>query len=93
MNRLRFCLLLLAAFSQPGVWAQPFSSEPNDPYIHHQWYLENLGTNGVRLGVDINARAAWTRSTGQGVTIAIVDDGVDLAHPDLANQQRSHLHL
>jgi subtilisin-like proprotein convertase family protein/subtilisin family serine protease len=83
--------LIFAAFSCP-VWALPFSSEPNDVYWPEQWYLENLGTNAVRLGPDMNARAAWPRSTGEGVTIAIVDDGVDLAHPDLTHQQRSDLH-
>lgn len=90
MNRLR--LGFLFALVAYGVWAGPFTSEPNDRYWLQQWYLQNLDTNGVRFGVDMNARPAWTHSTGEGVTIAIVDDGVDLAHPDLVNQQRSDLH-
>ncbi len=92
MNRLRFSLWLTAATLGCHVWALPFSSEPNDPYWPKQWYLDGIDPNAVRIGVDMNARAAWSRSTGEGVTIAIVDDGVDLAHPDLAHQQRTDLH-
>lgn len=42
-----------------------------DPYEPQQWYLEEIG-----LGTDPPA-------TGSGRVIAIVDSGVDLAHPDL----------
>ena len=31
----------------------------------------------------VGAPLAWTKATGQGVTIAIVDSGVDVDHPDL----------
>jgi serine protease len=34
----------------------------------------------------VRAPTAWTRSTGAGVTIAIIDSGVDLGHPDLAGK-------
>lgn len=54
--------------------------------------MENVDTNGVRRGIDMNARTAWSITKGAGVTIAIVDDGVDLHHPDLVNQQRADLH-
>jgi len=40
-----------------------------------QWGLERIG-----------APAAWDRTRGQGVTIAVVDSGVDLAHEDLAGK-------
>src|SRR5262245_13206683 len=36
--------------------------------------------------VDIDAAAAWGSVTGAGVTVAVIDDGVDFAHPDLASQ-------
>src|SRR5689334_11376564 len=31
----------------------------------------------------IGAPTAWQKSTGKGVTVAIVDSGVDVDHPDL----------
>ncbi len=34
-------------------------------------------------GADINAERAWDISTGAGVTIAVIDDGMERTHPDL----------
>lgn len=46
---------------------------PNDPRLGGQWYLDRIGI-----------RAAWARETGDAsVVVAIVDNGCDLAHPDL----------
>jgi type VII secretion-associated serine protease mycosin len=46
-----------------------------DPYRASQWDLAK-----------INVPAAWQRSTGVGVTVAVIDSGVDAAHPDLAGR-------
>ncbi|HEY5893445.1 MAG TPA: S8 family serine peptidase [Chthoniobacterales bacterium] len=57
---------------------------PNDPYfspddsrpgwVQSQTYLK-----------DINIEGAWNKGiTGQGVTIAIISDGLETTHPDLA---------
>ena len=49
------------------------ASTPNDPLLDHQWGLNQ-----------IKAAGAWARGAlGAGTTIAIVDTGVDLNHPDL----------
>jgi subtilisin family serine protease len=52
---------------------------PNDPYYAFaQW-----GLNGA---YGINAPAAWTTTTGStGVTVAVVDSGMNYTHPDLVN--------
>ena len=36
-------------------------------------------------GADINAFPAWAITLGQGVTIAVLDDGLDIHHPDLVD--------
>jgi len=49
------------------------SASPNDPLLSRQWGL-----------TQIKAQGAWSRGAlGSGATIAIVDTGVDLNHPDL----------
>lgn len=50
----------------------------------YQWHLRNTGENGALPDIDINAETAWDVATGTGITIGIVDDGIEIAHPDLA---------
>ena len=45
---------------------------PNDPYLGSEYHLTKIG-----------AATAWDSARGAGVTIAILDSGVDAAHPDL----------
>ena len=57
----------------------------NDPMLTNQWHLNNDGGKGAVAGEDVKAFAAWDISPGgkPKVVIAIVDDGVDIEHPDL----------
>src|SRR5690348_3070177 len=46
-----------------------------DSVRRDQWQLKEL-----------DARSAWALSTGDGVTVAVLDSGVDADHPDLVGQ-------
>jgi hypothetical protein len=54
----------------------------NDQYFSQQYYLKNTGQTGGTSGVDINVEPAWAISTGAGIRVAVVDDGVE-SHDDL----------
>lgn len=65
---------------------------PNDTLFGQQWSLNNAGYRGSRCDADCDVDNAWdlgggaisTRaSTGFESVIAIIDDGVQLNHPDL----------
>jgi len=72
----------LFEFSEPNfIIINPFYSA--DSLFSQQYYLKNTGQNNGTAGIDINAEQAWTISTGANVKIAVVDEGVDLTHPDL----------
>lgn len=62
-----------------------YAPAPNDPSFPSAWHLENRDPKTAqRLGVDLNLRGAWSTTRGEGVMVAIGDDGADLGHPDLA---------
>lgn len=58
---------------------------PNDPLFTNQWHLRNTGQNGGTAGVDVRITNVWRQFRGEGIRIGIVDDGLQVAHPDLAN--------
>lgn len=59
-------------------------SSPNDPLFAHQWHLENSGDGGIE-DADIDfIRAIEFTSGDPTVAVAVIDDGFDLEHPDLA---------
>ena len=60
----------------------------NDPFIGNQWSLNNTGSsnqyNGTP-GADMKVFDAWNLATGSNtIKVAVIDEGVDLNHPDLA---------
>jgi subtilisin family serine protease len=62
--------------------------EPDDPLFPQQWPLDNRGRGGDRRdpgGGDVDAPEAWSYTLGSPeVLIAVLDDGIELTHPDLA---------
>ncbi len=71
----------------------PYARRPNDLYFDRQWNLENRAADGTSLGLDLNVRAAWSFTRGEGVTLAIVDDGVELSHPEFRARTQNDLHF
>ena len=67
-----------------SVSSYPF----NDPLLPQQWHYHNDGTFdiGAKAGADINAVNAWKYTAGDNrVVVAVIDHGVDVNHPDLAD--------
>jgi subtilisin-like proprotein convertase family protein len=60
------------------------SSLVNDPLFSSQWYLRNTGQSGGTPGTDLNLGNVWQNYTGQGVTVGVIDSGVQFSQPDLA---------
>ncbi|MCF8246803.1 MAG: S8 family serine peptidase [Saprospiraceae bacterium] len=56
-------------------------------FVHPmQWHLRETQVNGVTISQHANVEAAWELSRGKGITIAVLDDGVDTSHPEFADK-------
>jgi subtilisin family serine protease len=63
---------------------------PNDPFFAHnpanpgyQWHLQNTGQNSATAGIDLKVVPTWDSYRGTGIRIGILDDGLQVSHPDL----------
>lgn len=64
---------------------QPWVEYAEPDYILRALQSDPLVANQPNLS-QIGATLAWARADGHGVTIAVVDTGADLDHPDLQNK-------
>ena len=78
--------------NDPDVqWATPnfytnfqVAAAPNDPLFASQWHHNNTGQNNALAGADTRTIDAWdTTIGGSGIVVAVLDNGVQTAHPDL----------
>jgi subtilisin family serine protease len=53
--------------------------------LPQEWHLKNLGKDGALDGEDLNLAEAWKITRGKPeIVVAVLDDGVDVDHPNLA---------
>ena len=82
-QRLSWSALACALFLSLGFAPAASGGAPKgDPLLSRQWAL-----------TQVEAPAAWRVATGKGVIVAVIDSGVDSAHPDLRGKILSGLDL
>ncbi|NLP61786.1 S8 family serine peptidase [Paraburkholderia sacchari] len=63
-----------------------------DSLVQYEWHLKNTGQStfsdrGGVPGIDLNVAPVFDRGeTGEGVRVLVVDEGVDIRHPDLKDR-------
>jgi subtilisin family serine protease len=78
------------------IFAEPnfirfLKPQTNDPFFNSQWSINNQGYLGGTIDADMDVEEAWSLATGSGIKVAVIDEGVDLTHPDLtANLLAGH---
>jgi subtilisin family serine protease len=50
-----------------------------------QWHLKTTVLNGITISASANVEAAHQIIKGEGITIAIIDDGIDIEHPEFSS--------
>ncbi|MCC7435344.1 MAG: S8 family serine peptidase [Methanoregulaceae archaeon] len=70
----------------PATFSGKRNFTPNDPYFEHQWALSSAVPNPTGWGTRLSMRVAraWDVVTAtNSVAILILEDGIELEHPDL----------
>ena len=63
----------------------PTRLRPSDPQYARQWQWNNDGSVGGTNKADVRAELAWDSGRGSGIRVAVIDNGFDIDHPDLAS--------
>ena len=81
MTVIRRWALSLLAVGLGVAWAGPSAQAVSPPVD------DPIFTQGLQWGLEqIHAPDGWATATGEGITIAIIDSGVDLTHEDLRSK-------
>jgi len=54
-----------------------------DPDLANQWHLGGYDASPSAQTPGILATSAWARTKGEGVVVGVIDDAVEVSHPDL----------
>lgn len=78
-------------YAQPNYLYYSQAVAPNDTYFSDLWGLNNTGqTVNTKAGVndvDIDGLEAWDLHQGSStIVVAVIDEGVDINHPDLTGR-------
>ncbi len=70
--------------AEPNVIVKTQSHyRPKDPLYAKQWHLNHTGGFGLASGSHVFAEQAWDVTRGsRSIVVAVMDDGMDLNHPD-----------
>ena len=74
------------AYAEPDYKLRPAqtTTAPSDPSYSKLYGLNNTGQTSGTPDADVDAREAWQTTTGSPSTVvAVIDEGVDIKHPDL----------
>ena len=74
-------------YAEPDFVLRPSqTTSANDPNYAKRYGLNNTGHTGGTPDADVDAPEAWSTTTGGTSTIvAVIDEGMDISHPDLKN--------
>lgn len=87
-NPLKICNRLMqrldVLLAEPNIALQTQKLyRPKDPIYPQQWHLYHQGGNSLASGSHISVEQAWDITRGnRAIVVAIMDDSVDLRHPD-----------
>ncbi|MBT2493878.1 S8 family serine peptidase [Streptomyces sp. ISL-96] len=73
-------------FAEPSLIEHvPARFRPSGARYPQQWQWRNAGTGGGTPDADVHIESAWDRTFGTGMRAAVIDNGFDTQHPDLAS--------